>query len=133
MFRFCQERGFVNHLFLCFWLCWVFTAAWAFSGRGERGYSLVAVSGLLGVVSSLVAEHGLWGARASAAAEFNGCGSRAAGHRLSSCGSWAPLLQAMWNLPRSGMEPVSPALAGRFLPTSHQGSPWKGPFKISGP
>ena len=101
---------------------------WAFSGCSERDYSLVAVSGLLGVVSSLVAEHGLWGARASAAAEFNGCGSRAAGHRLSSCGSWAPLFQAMWNLPRSGMEPVSPALAGRFFTNKPSGKPLEGTF-----
>jgi len=29
----------------------------------------------------------------------------------------------MWDLPRAGMEPVSPALAGRFLHTAPQGSP----------
>ena len=29
----------------------------------------------------------------------------------------------MWDLPRPGIEPVSPALAGGFLTTSHQGSP----------
>ena len=29
----------------------------------------------------------------------------------------------MWDLPRPGLEPVSPALAGRFSTTSHQGSP----------
>ena len=37
--------------------------------------------------------------------------------RLSSCGSWAQLLRSMWDLPRPGLEPMSPALAGRFLTT----------------
>ena len=36
---------------------------------------------------------------------------------LSSCGSRPQLLQGMWDLPRPGIEPVSPALAGRFLTT----------------
>ena len=35
--------------------------------------------------------------------------------RLSSCGSWAQRLCSMWGLPRSGVEPVSPTLAGGFL------------------
>ena len=30
----------------------------------------------------------------------------------------------MWNLPTPGIEPVSPALADRFLPTHHQGRPY---------
>ena len=34
--------------------------------------------------------------------------------RLSSCGSRVQLLRGMWNLPRPGLEPVSPALAGRL-------------------
>ena len=34
---------------------------------------------------------------------------------FSSCGTWAQLFCALWNLPRPGIEPVSPALAGRFL------------------
>ena len=36
---------------------------------------------------------------------------------FSSCGTWAQLLCALWNLPRPGIEPVSPALAGRFPST----------------
>ena len=31
--------------------------------------------------------------------------------------AWSQWLRGMWNLPRAGMEPVSPALAGRFLST----------------
>ena len=29
----------------------------------------------------------------------------------------------MWDLPRPGLEPVSPALAGRFSPTAPPGKP----------
>ena len=43
-----------------FWLHWVFTAACGPSlDVASRGYSLIAVRGLLIVVASLVAEHGL--------------------------------------------------------------------------
>ena len=38
---------------------------------------------------------------------------------FSSCGTWAP--GGMWNLPRPGIEPMSPALAGRFLTTEPLG------------
>ena len=48
-------------------------------------------------------------------------------HRLSSCGARAQLLHGMWDLPRSGIEPVSPALADS-LPLSHQGSHWSSHF-----
>ena len=37
------------------------------------------------------------------------------------------MLQGMWDIPRSGIEPVSPALAGRFLST---GSPEKSSFSL---
>ena len=43
--------------------------------------------------------------------------------RLSSCGSRAQLLRGMWDLPRPGLEPVSPALAGRFSTTAPPGKP----------
>ena len=45
---------------------------------------------------------------------LSSCGSRALERRLSSCGSQAQLLRGMWDLPGPGLEPVSPALAGRF-------------------
>ena len=41
---------------------------------------------------------------------------------FSSCGVWAQLPQDMWNLPRPGIEPMFPELAGRLLTT---GSPKK--------
>ena len=49
------------------------------------------------------------------------CGSRALEHRLSRCGSPAYLFFNVWDLPRSQMEPKSPALAGRFFSTEPPG------------
>ena len=46
-------------------------------------------------------------------------GSRHVG--FSSCGTWAQLLRSMWDLPRPGLKPVSPAMAGRFLTTAPPG------------
>ena len=66
--------------------------------------------GLLTGVSSLAAEQRLQSLRSSVA-----CGSRALEHRLSGCGAWAQLLRYTWDLPRSGREPVFPALAGDFF------------------
>ena len=43
--------------------------------------------------------------------------------RLSNCGSRAQLLCGMWDLPRPGLEPVPPALAGRFSTTAPPGKP----------
>ena len=48
-------------------------------------------------------------------------GSRHAG--FSSCGTRAELLRGMWDLPGPGLEPVSPALAGRFSTTAPPGRP----------
>ena len=77
----------------------------AFSSCGERGLLFIAVRGPLTVVASPVAEHKLQT------------------RKLSSCGSRAWLLRGTWDLPRPGLEPVSPALAGRFLTTAPPGKP----------
>ena len=77
----------------------------AFSSCGKRGPFLIVVHGPLTIVASLVAEH------------------RLQTRRLSSCGSRAQLLRGMWDLPRPGLEPVSPALAGRFSTTAPPGKP----------
>ena len=69
----------------------------------SRGYSLVAVPGLLIAVASLVAKQG------------RVCSS--------SCGTSAELPPGMRDLPRSGIESVSTAYAGGFVTMSHQGSP----------
>ena len=57
-------------------------------------------------------------ARASLVAEH-----RLQTRRLSSCGSRAQPLRGMGDLPRPGLEPVSPALAGRFSTTAPPGKP----------
>ena len=86
----------------------------AFSSCGKRGPLFIAVRGSLTIAASLVAEH------------------RLQTRRLSSCGSRAQLLHGLWDLPRPGLEPVSPALAGRFSTTAPPGKPWKSVFlKIS--
>ena len=61
-----------------------------------RGPLIIAARGPLIIAASLVAEH------------------RLQTRRLSNRGSRAQLLRGMWDLPRPGLEPVSPALAGRL-------------------
>ena len=77
----------------------------AFSSCGKRGPLFIAVRGPLTVAVSLVAEH------------------RLQTRRLSSCGSRVQLLRGMWDLPRPGLEPVSPAWADRFSTTAPPGKP----------
>ena len=79
----------------------------AFSSCGKRGPLFMAVHGPLTIVASLVAEH------------------RLQTLRLSNCGSRAQPLHGMWDPPRPGLEPVSPALASRFLTTVPPGKPLK--------
>ena len=50
--------------------------------------------------------------------------------RLSSCGSRAQLFCGMWDLPRPGLEPVSPALTGRLSTTAPPGKPWAHVFYL---
>ena len=77
----------------------------AFSSCGEWGPLFITVRRPLTIAASLVAEH------------------RLQTRRLSNCGSRAQLLRGMWDLPRPGLEPVSPALAGRFSTTAPPGKP----------
>ena len=77
----------------------------AFSSCSKWGPLLIAVHRPLTIAASLVAEH-----------KLQTC-------RLSNCGSRAQLLRDMWDLPRPGLEPVSPALAGRFSTTAPPGKP----------
>ena len=72
----------------------------AFSSCGKRGPLFIAVRRPLTIAASLVAEH------------------RLQTRKLSSCGSRAQLFRGMWDPPRPGLEPVSPALAGRFSTTT---------------
>ena len=76
-----------------------------FSSCGKWGPLFIAVRWPLTIAASLVAEH------------------RLQTRRLSNCGSRAQLLRGMCDLPRPGLEPVSPALAGRFSTTAPPGKP----------
>ena len=121
-----QDLEFFSLLLLLFFnLIYLFLAALglcycarAFSSCGERGLLFVAVCGLLIAVASFVAEHRLQ------APGFRSCGAWAVERRLSSCGTQAQLLRGMWDLPGPGLEPMSPALAGRFLTTAPPGKPF---------
>ena len=77
----------------------------AFSSCGKRGPLFITVRGPLTIAACPVAEH------------------RLQTRRLSNCGSRAELLRGMWDLPRPGLEPVSPALAGRLSTTVPPGKP----------
>ena len=95
-------------LYLFIWLCWIFLAVWGLSLFVLHGsYSPAVVCGFLISVASLL----------------QSMGSRHVG--FSSCGSRASLLCSMWDLPKPGTEPVSPALQGIFLTTGSLGkSSW---------
>ena len=67
---------------------------------------------------SPVAGHGFWGVWASVVVA-----PWALEPRLSGYGAWASLALRMWDLPGSGMEPTSPALAGGFFTTEPPGKP----------
>ena len=75
----------------------------AFSSCGKWGPLFIVVHGPLTIAASLVVEH------------------RLQTRRFSSCGARAQLLRGTWDLPRPGLEPVSPALAGRFSTTAPPG------------
>ena len=77
----------------------------ASSSCGKWGPLFITVRGPPTIAASLVAEH------------------RLQTRRLSNCGSRAQLLHGMWDPPRPGLEPMSPALAGSFSTTAPQGSP----------
>ena len=80
-------------------------SARALSSCGKRGPLFIAVRGPLTIAASLVAEH------------------RLQTRRLSNCGSRPQLLRGMWDPPGPGLEPVSPALAGRLSTTAPPGKP----------
>ena len=105
LFLFCFV--FLNFLFIFFIaVLGLRFCARAFSSCGKRGPLFIAVRGPLTIAASLVAEH------------------RLQTRRLSSCGARAQLLRGVWDLPRPGLEPVSPALAGRLSTTAPPGKPF---------
>ena len=103
---------FFKDFFIFYWLIdWLIAmlglrfCARAFSSCGKRGPLFITVRGPLTIAASLAAEH------------------RLQTRRLSNCGSRAQPLRGTWDLPRPGLEPVSPALAGRLSTTAPPGKP----------
>ena len=110
-------------------LCVLFIYLFIFGCAGSwllRGCSLAVVHSLLAAVASLVAEHRLQDMQASvvAARGLRSCCSQALEHRLNSCGTWDQFLCSVWDLPRPGIKPMSPALAGTFFTIEPPGKPY---------
>ena len=87
----------------------LYCCTWTISRFGEQG---------------LLSSCSAWASHCSG---FSSCGARpleCAG--FSSWGAWAYFFHSMWNLPRPGIEPVSPALV-RFL---HAAPPGKYPKAV---
>ena len=84
----------------------------AFSSCGKRGPLFIAVRGPLTITASLVGSTGSRRAGSVVVAHGPSCSA--------ACG----------DLPRPGLEPVSPALAGRFSTTAPPGKPWTDFFKM---
>ena len=97
---------FLKYLFIYLWLCWVFVSV--------LGLSPVVASG--GHSSSRCA-----GLSPSRPLLLRSTGSRRASSVIVAHG--AQPLRGMWDPPRPGLEPVSPALAGRFSTTAPPGKP----------
>ena len=112
-------KYFVLCVFFFFWLLWVFVAACRLS--------LVAASG--GYSSLQCVGFSMWwllllqtmGPRVSKLQQLQCMGSVVVALRLSSCGAQAQLLCSRWDCLRPGIEPVSLALAGRFLTSTPPG------------
>ena len=77
----------------------------AFPSCGKWGPLFIAVRGPLTIAAFLVAEH------------------RLQTRRISNCGSRAQLLHGTRDPPRPGLEPMSPALAGRLSTAAPPGKP----------
>ena len=93
-----------NHLFMV--VLGLHCCARAFSSLDEQGLLFAVVHGLLLQWFPLVKSTGT---------RHMGC---------SSCGAQAYLLWGIWNLPKPGIEPVSPAWAGGFLSSVPPGKSW---------
>ena len=115
--------SFFFYKFIYFWLRWVFIAVHGLPlVVASRGYSLLRCAGFS--LQWLLLLRGV----GSRCAGFSSCSLQAPERRLSSCGIRAQLLCGMWDLPRPGLEPMSPSLAGGFLTTVPPGKPPPFPF-----
>ena len=97
---------FFLNLFIYYWLCWDFTAAWAFSTCGKQGL-LSSCSAQASHCSGFLLQ-----IKGSRVFGLSSCGSQVLKHRLNGYGEQAWLLCRMWGPPRPGITPMSPASAG---------------------
>ena len=98
-----------------------------FSSYGEWG-----LLSSRGVWASLCGGFSCCRAQALGHSDFSSCGSWALEHRLKSCGTQAYLFCGMWDLSRSRIKLMSPALAGRFFTTEPPGKPAAGGVRVPG-
>ena len=112
------------YLFIYFWLCWVFVSVQRLPlVAASGGHSSSRCAGLSLSRPLLLRSTGSRRAGSVIVAHGPCCQHRLQTRRLSNCGSRAPLPRGMWDLPRPGLEPMSPALAGRFSTTATPGKP----------
>ena len=136
------------YLFIYFWLCWVPGSREGLLQLRQAGALLIAVRGPLTIAAPPIAGHRLQTRRPSSRGKrgplfiavrgplfiavrgpFTIAAPPIAGHRLqtrrlSSCGSRAQPLRGTRDPPRPGLEPASPALAGRLPTTAPPGKPY---------
>ena len=94
----CTHSVFLKN-FIYFWLCWIFTVAWAFLQLWRMGATLQ----LQRVGFS--------------PGGFSCCRAQALWHVGSVVAAGVQFLPSMWDLPAPGIDPMSPTLAGGFLST----------------
>ena len=99
------------------WLCWVFVAMLGLFSSCRKQRRLSSCRARASRCSGFSC-----GAQVLGRSGFSSCSSQTLEYRLNSHGTQALLLCGMWDLPRSGIEPVSHASAGRFF-TEPPGKP----------
>ena len=107
----CYFFKFFICFFFLFWLCWVLVAVQAFlwlwrAGATTRRGAWASHCGGLPREAWALGWEG-----------FSSCSSWALENRLSTCGTRALMFFDMWDLPRLGIKPAPPALAGGFFTT----------------
>ena len=100
----------LKKLFVSLGCIWSLLLPGLFSSCWERGCCLVGVRRLLTAVASLVAENRLEGGWLQQL-------------QLLDSSARALVLHGMWDLPRAGTKPMSPALTGGFFITEPAGKP----------
>ena len=114
---------FFKHTLFIFWLCWFFVSVRGLSPVvASGGHSSSRCTGL-SLSRPLVAEHSYRHPGSVVVAHGPSCSA--------ATGSRAQLLRGMWDLPRPGLEPMSPASAGRLSTTAPPGKPYLMIFYIS--